>query len=230
MDYSKTTTLKEPIANLLKPFAERASVSLPDLVDHLFAKYIIDDYGYHDDMYYFGIMKFFEQKVIPHKIAVYEAGIELVAQEWFMDLHINIEEFFRNLVRHDLSKFSAAEAFGYACYDPKSSNSTTKAAFDRAWHHHKMNNPHHPEYWLNPNRSGELKIQKMPTIYILEMIADWIGAGKTYDSTLEKWIPENLHQFVFHPDILDLIQQILLRLGIKTHKSGNGLYTLNTEL
>ena len=62
-----------------------------------------------------------------------------------------------------------------------------------------MNNPHHPEYWLNPNRSGELEPLPMPNIYTLEMIADWIGAGKTYGSTLEEWLPKNINKFKFKP-------------------------------
>jgi hypothetical protein len=227
MDYYKSTQLREPLIGVLRPFADHAGTDLTNLVDELFSRYTVDDFAYHDDSYYYSAMKYFEETVVPHKIAVYDAGLQLARQEWFMDVCTQKDEFLRNLVRHDLSKFSANEAFGYAMHNFKQPHPITKEAFELAWHHHKMNNPHHPEYWLNPNRSGTLEILKMPPIYVLEMIADWIGAGKTYGSTLEKWIPGNIHLFTFHPDVLDLVQQLLVKLGIKTHKSGSGLYTTN---
>ena len=95
--------------------------------------------------------------------------------------------------------------------------------FEKAWHHHKQNNPHHPEYWLNPNRSGILDVLPMPKIYVLEMIADWIGAGKTYGSTLEEWLPSNLHKFVWHRETANNVFSILLHLGIKTEFNGSVL-------
>lgn len=225
MDYLKTSNPKGPIIGLLKPFAEQTGANIFELVDEMFAKYTVDHPAYNDNLLHSAIMDYFKRKVIPHKIAVYEAGLQLAEQDWFIDICNSKEEFLRNLIRHDLSKFSANEAFGYALLNFKDPHLASKEGFERAWHHHKMNNPHHPEYWLNPNRSGILEIQKMPAIYMLEMIADWIGAGKTYDSSLEKWVPGNLHLFVFHADVLDLLRNILLKLGIKTHKSGNTLYT-----
>src|SRR3954463_13366142 len=107
MDYSKTTQLREPMTGILRPFAKQTGANLLQLVDELFAKYTVDDFAYHDDMYYFGVMKYFEEKVIPHKIAVYEAGLQLASEAWFMDVCNSKEEFLRNLVHHDMSKFSA---------------------------------------------------------------------------------------------------------------------------
>lgn len=198
MDYSKSTQNLTSFANnVFKLFTEVCGGDSMEFSKTLHGKYTVDDFAYHDDWYYFGMVEYFKTVVIPHKIAVYQAGLEL-SRNPKIDAHLSNqdkEDFLRNLWLHDLSKFSANEAFGYAMYNRETGHG--KEGFEAAWHHHKMNNPHHPEYWLNPNRSGVLEPLPMPNIYILEMIADWIGAGKTYGSTLEEWLPKNIEKFKF---------------------------------
>lgn len=229
MIYSKSTQLKEALAkNYLSKFTDVVGGNPYELVDVLHGKYTVDDFAYHDDMYYWGVMGYFEKVVIPHKIAVHNAGIDLARQPWFKNYlgEQAKEQFIYNLWVHDLSKFSANEAFGYAMYDRKTGHG--KDGFEQAWHHHKMNNPHHPEYWFNPNRSGELDQLPMEIIYAMEMIADWIGAGKTYGSSLEKWIPENLPKFKFGLS-KSLIRNILKDVGIKTLISEDNRLIVNTD-
>lgn len=200
MDYSKKTDNKEAFRlNVFKTFTDACGGDSQEFADILYAKFIVEDFAYSDDMYYWGILNYFQETVIPHKIAVYQAGLELSRNPKISDYLSNQEkeDFLRNLWLHDMSKFSANEAFGYAMYNRETGHG--KEGFELAWHHHKMNNPHHPEYWLNPNRSGELEPLQMPNVYILEMIADWIGAGKTYGSTLEEWVPKNINKFKFQP-------------------------------
>lgn len=200
-----------------KLFTDACGGSEEEFADTLYAKYTVEDFAYHDDMYYWGVLGYFEEKVIPHKIAVYQAGIELSHQPWFKD-YLGTqakEDFLYNLWVHDMSKFSANEAFGYAMYNFKDPHPESKPAFEASWHHHKMNNPHHPEYWFNPDRSGKLEPIPMPSLYVMEMLADWIGAGKTYGSTLEEWLPKNLPKFKFGPS-KSIVMNILGELKIKT--------------
>ncbi len=228
MNYSKRTDNKEAFrVNAFKLFTDSCGGSDVEFSDIVYAKYTVEDFAYSDDMYYWGVLKYFQEKVIPHKIAVYQAGLELSRQNWFNNYlkSQEREDFLYNLWLHDISKFSANEAFGYAMYNFKNPTSSSKPAFEAAWHHHKMNNPHHPEYWLNPNRSGGLEPIPMPAIYCMEMIADWIGAGKTYGSTLEEWLPNNIHKFKFGAS-KSMIQNILEDMGIKTWiGEGNVLQT-----
>jgi len=147
-------------------------------------------------------------RVVKHKIEVYKAGMELPIQD-------NLKRRFQYLLEiHDLSKFSVNEAPGYANHDFKSKEFDLE--FEKAWHHHKMVNPHHPEYWLNPGRDGKCEPIPMPEIYVWEMVADWIGAGKTYGSTLEAWLPDNLPKFLFHELTALKLQEILDKIGIET--------------
>jgi hypothetical protein len=207
--------------NVFQKFTEAVGGDANHFADVLFNKFVVDDFAYGDDMYYWGVLGYFEKTVVPHKIEVFKAGFELLDIPAIFDL-LKISErkaFKKNLWLHDMSKFSAPEAFGYAMHDFKNPNSKSKDAFELSWHHHKMNNPHHPEYWLNPNRSGVLEPIEMPAIYVLEMVADWIGAGKCYGSTIEVWLPENLHKFRFHPKTICLLMDVLQAIGISTYST-----------
>lgn len=158
--------------------------------------------------------QYVSEKLIPHKVAVYKAGQDLEKQDWFRQL---FDTSIKNrLLLHDLSKFSSQEA-GYADY-PNIGN---------AWHHHKMNNDHHPEYWLNPDRSGRIEPLPMPKECVAEMLADWIGASQTYGEALEDWLPKNLHHFVFHPQTAWLLSAALRELNFTTdYKEFNNIAML----
>jgi hypothetical protein len=51
--------------------------------------------------------------------------------------------------------------------------------YSKAWQHHKGHNPHHYEYWTDNYDSGTTLIP-MPFDRVVEMIADWCAAGRTY--------------------------------------------------
>jgi hypothetical protein len=223
-DYSKSTGCKEAFTtNVFQKFTDAVGGDAKEFADELYSKFTVDDFGYHDDFTYWGVLKYFEEKVVPHKIAVYQAGVKLMQEKWFLNFvkPYDVDQYKKNLWLHDLSKFSANEAFGYAMHDFSNPNAKSKPYFEKAWHHHKMNNPHHPEYWLNPNRSGIIEPIPMPVIYIMEMIADWIGAGQTYGSTLEQWLPINIHKFQFESLTINSVQNILEHMGFKTSVNEN---------
>ena len=83
---------------------------------------------------------------------------------------------------HDFSKFNKEEFIPYAKYfmEDKEKN---KDGFISAWMHHKGHNPHHWEYWIDYGKHGEIITNQIPYNYVVEMICDWIGAGKAYEKT-----------------------------------------------
>ena len=91
---------------------------------------------------------------------------------------------------HDLSKFSRAEFVPAAKYY-QGNRSPIEAekedvGYSDSWLHHKAHNKHHWEYWCDYNNdTGEVFPHPIPMKYIVEMICDWIGAGKVYSK--EKW-------------------------------------------
>lgn len=92
-------------------------------------------------------------------------------------------------LKHDLSKFSLAE-FGPSALYFQGSRSPIKAekeekGYSYAWQHHHNHNPHHWQYWLDYDDEGKLITVKMPYKYVVELMCDWIGAGKAYNA--KKW-------------------------------------------
>lgn len=122
--------------------------------------------------------------------------------------------FWRGLV-HDISKYSPIEFVSSARYfqGDRSPIEAEKArlGYSAAWFHHKGHNRHHWEYWTDFSSDGTVVAAKIPYIYVVEMVCDWIGAGKVYSK--DKWTrksPLTYYNQVragryFHPDTESLI-------------------------
>ena len=95
---------------------------------------------------------------------------------------------------HDLSKFLPSEWFPYMnhFYGKKGGDitkgrdetgyykptDTGDKVFDFAWLLHQKRNRHHWQWWILPEDEGGLKVLEMDEKDRLEMICDWVGAGK----------------------------------------------------
>ena len=84
---------------------------------------------------------------------------------------------------HDWSKFSPIEFFESVKYfDGKVSpivRCKQANGYSLAWQHHKGTNPHHYEYWVDNLDNGGVAI-KIPYKYLVELICDYLAAGRTY--------------------------------------------------
>lgn len=102
---------------------------------------------------------------------------------------LNVSKFSlgENIDRHDASKFSDEEFDAYRnWFHTCSDEEKDKEAFDKAWHHHYTNNPHHPQYWDR----GDY-IEDMPRIFIAEMLCDWHAMSiKFNDNTYKYYLKE----------------------------------------
>lgn len=120
---------------------------------------------------------------------------------------------------HDLSKFNPIE-FSASAKHFQGNRSPIEAekedcGYSMAWLHHKGVNKHHWEWWIDFGSNGEIIANKIPMKYVIEMICDYIGAGKVYSK--EKWTQEEpLNYFLkvrkgryFHPETEELIIQFL---------------------
>lgn len=88
-------------------------------------------------------------------------------------------------ITHDLSKFSPVEFWESVKYYQGGKKSPIpvikkKNGYSEAWQHHKGRNKHHYEYWTDNYDDGTTCI-KMPYKYVLEMVADYLAAGRTYN-------------------------------------------------
>jgi len=131
----------------------------------------------------------------------------LLTHKWYVMLECFRMRLFWTGIIHDWSKFLPSEFLPYArhvfkrfktgYYKP---TSTGDDAFDLAWFMHKSRNKHHWQYWSNPTETG-LDILEMPDKYRMEMICDWIGAGKAQGKGVntKQWWEANKNKMQFHP-------------------------------
>lgn len=123
---------------------------------------------------------------------------------------------------HDMSKFSPVEFIESAKYyqGGRSPIDACKEenGFSAAWLHHKGRNPHHYEYWQDNFDNGGIPL-KMPYKYALEMVCDYLGAGKAYmgkDFTLEKeyewWLKKSSKPIAMHPQTKKFVNDLLLMI------------------
>lgn len=148
--------------------------------------------------------------IIIHKWFVLVAGLKIGAPIW-------------RLIVHDLSKFKPSEWQPYANYfyggpfkkfsgfvQPmgddctpyyNSSKEGVDEAFDKAWLLHQHRNPHHWQYWILREDSGAVKYLEMPHCYVLEMVADWLGAGRAITGKWEAddWYEKNKEKILLGP-------------------------------
>jgi hypothetical protein len=135
---------------------------------------------------------------------------------------------------HDLSKFFPKEFIPYANYfygnngETKpirnktgyyKSTETGDEKFDRAWMHHQHHNAHHWQYWgVIEDDTGIFKPIKIDHVFLLEMICDWVGAGKAQghfsprnDKYFEtrKWYIANHKHMTIHPESKKEIEKII---------------------
>ena len=126
----------------------------------------------------------------------------------------------RGLV-HDLSKFSPTEFFESVKYYQGTSSPIDACKKDKgwsaAWMHHKGRNRHHFEYWWDNN--GPVK---MPYKDALELICDYLGAGRAYQgrnfsyrNELEWWgnKRKTLDENKIHPHTKNYITAMLIYLA-----------------
>jgi len=132
---------------------------------------------------YFKYLKY----VIRHKWFVFIGCLKLGwGNSWFFPL------FYRGLI-HDWSKLRPSELFPYAehFYGNKESinrgrdksgyyraGETDNYKIDMAWLLHQKRNKHHWQWWVLHKDDGTIKCFDMPDLYLLEMVADWYGAGR----------------------------------------------------
>jgi len=118
----------------------------------------------------------------------------IIRHKWYVGIECFRERLYWRAITHDLSKFLPSEFIPYMNYfygkrgdDIKKGRDETgyykptdtgDKAFDFAWLLHQKRNSHHWQWFVLPEDDGGLKVLPMRKKDRLEMICDWIGAGK----------------------------------------------------
>ena len=141
-------------------------------------------------------------------------------------------------ITHDLSKFSPTEFLESIKFYQGGKSSPIPAAkkvqgYSLAWQHHKGRNKHHYEYWTDNYDSGTTCI-KMPYKYVLELVADYLAAGRTYRGKgftfvdeYEWWMKCKDYRKI-HKDTKQLITKMLYMLAYR--KDTNEVFKIYKDL
>jgi len=161
----------------------------------------------------------------------------VLRHKWYVTIECFQRGLYRRGIMHDMSKFRPSEFIPYARYFngtyqsekdipkflPMSYESIltkeyVEEQFDLAWLEHTHRNKHHWQYWVLREDDGCKKILKMEHKYIMEMVCDWVGAGKAQgnispknDKYLEtrNWYNENKDKMVLHKNTRREVEQTL---------------------
>lgn len=136
---------------------------------------------------------------------VREAGAKLKVPQAQLDIH-------------DDSKWAVAEFPGYAMHFQGGGSPNE---FAKALLHHIHFNNHHWQHYIFPDGYTpkdsvvENGIVEMPYSYVLEMVADWMGASKAYTDSwdMSDWLIENIPRIKVHSNTARLLRGILDGLG-----------------
>lgn len=156
----------------------------------------------------------------------------LLRHKWFVILaSLRIGASLWLAIIHDASKFKPSEWMPYVDYFYGKRHAAevaeafriyglaelppygfyAKDRFNIAWLHHQKRNKHHWQYWLLTKDSGETFPLPMPRRYVLEMVADWMGAGRVITGKWEvrAWYEKNKEKIQLHPETKILVEEIL---------------------
>lgn len=126
-------------------------------------------------------------------------------------------------IKHDISKFSPTEFFESVKYfqGDRSPIDACKEenGYSKAWLHHKGRNKHHYEYWQDNFDNGGQPLQ-MPFKDALEMVCDYLGAGRAYmkdnfnyQAEYEWWQNKKSKPLAMHPQTEGFVEFILYHLA-----------------
>jgi hypothetical protein len=150
------------------------------------------------------LKNFFE--IWKHKWFVFCAGLKTRAPLW-------------QLLWHDMSKFSPSEFPHYA--RKFHGGDTDPMGFGLAWLHHENANPHHWGYWIPRSGRYTNKPLEMPERYVREMVADWLGASRSYEGewpvsiTTWNWFMNSFAGIVMHENTQVRVLEILELSGVE---------------
>ncbi|MBR6289349.1 MAG: hypothetical protein IKR19_08440 [Acholeplasmatales bacterium] len=102
-----------------------------------------------------------------------------------------IKELSETIAEHDESKYTDEEFNPYRRHfhptlaeEMEEDQQSQLDAFQEAWKHHYMNNPHHPQYWYDEETQTS---RDMNLRSIIEMICDWDAMSYKFNQNTIEW-------------------------------------------
>lgn len=159
----------------------------------------------------------------------------LILHKWYVAQECWRRNLWFRAIVHDWSKFLPSEFIPYARYfygkwpvamefhgDARNHilngiyQEQVNRDFDVAWLKHQHRQPHHWQHWVLREDSGALKVLEMPYACCMEMVSDWIGAGRAINPhtpdpndpfrETRKWYLANKDKMQLHPTTRKMVE------------------------
>jgi hypothetical protein len=128
-----------------------------------------------------------------HVLNVHKAWDEL--KEKCKDMRFMFDDFHYFTVQdaienHDYTKLSQEEFVPYRQYFfTLKDECKNKESFEKAWEHHKNNNPHHWEEWTK--NIGKTGYPNEWEFHCVHMVCDWMAMGYKFGDTAQSYYEKN---------------------------------------
>lgn len=143
----------------------------------------------------------------------------VLIHKWYVFIYMCRCGYIFRGIMHDMSKFSWTEfSESVKYYNGKKSpidECKQQNGYSLAWLHHRGRNKHHYEYWVDYLDDGGIPIE-MPRKYAIELICDWIAAGRAYAHNAGK-------KFTY----ADELEYVKWKLGIANMHENTKKYVLD---
>lgn len=151
--------------------------------------------------------------LLRHKYYVWVAGHALGLGWW-------------RLLIHDWHKFLPSEWCPYAktFYEPDGTKRYLESdEFSYAWNLHQKRAAHHWQHWLITWDRGETKPLMMDAESAVEMVADWMGAGKAITGKWGawSWYIKNKEKIQLHPITRGYVESLLVGSTVSIMETTN---------
>lgn len=135
---------------------------------------------------------------------------QAIIHDWVKYLPVEWFAYVRQFYNADGSKQSVRDASG--SYDPNAQPDS----FKRAWLHHQRQ-PHHWQAWISIGDGGNLTALPIPQRFVLEMVADWYGAGMAIGGVMdvEPWYLKNKDKIILEDGTRFRVTQAIKKLQRK---------------
>lgn len=148
----------------------------------------------------------------------------LLKHKWYVFIECSKNGLTWRGIKHDMSKFLPSEFFPYAYHfngnHPPTRDMITKNyikpaitgddAFDEAWRLHIKRNKHHWQWWAIPELGGGVNAAEMDDDSRMEMLCDWIGAGKVQKTNgIKEWWEKNQTKVQLHEKTREKVNEFI---------------------
>lgn len=177
----------------------------------------------YSDLYVYDTRELAEEAMMEY-IRNHKKNIELAYDKYRVllarELQVDQDRLGTLILSHDNSKINnQVEHYGYLMehYPFKDDGigmdkyGLRKSIYEKALLSHYHNNPHHPEYWI-VFRDNVMVATPMESIYIAEMILDWIAHESDGRGSVKEYWFNNRSSKLINYDTIKIIDTIIDKL------------------